>query len=840
MNIFNEVDRFFLSLNNYIDYNGLFISFAAAFFVVAFIVIISTANSYEAKLIKAIDKFNRYFVNTPQITEDNLLTFNNKMKSKQVPKQLRKQWQQFVLYREKKASEYMSFENCVAAPLRNSTYKRDISVFNIVSWILAILCFFLNLYKSTYEGSIIVTNGDGGLELSRLLQRLLLCPILILLLNYVFTIFFNFRHNAIVDDLYQNYQYFEVNIDKATETLPEYVDYEVLFDKNEIKHGIPILYIYLQRRAEEEKRALETARLKNVEHEKFNFDEAGVESSLVLERAMQEAENYIAERKKLLQDIEQINSEITQEEVNFREITKEYQRQMQVSKESFENFKAQLEDASSTIEANYLKKQQQQELDRQRNLERDYDTSTERHNKLMQNLQEEVNDVEAQIKKAKETLEKGMMSEFGTYSEKVFAAARTVAESREQEKVSTLENDVKQLEAQVADKDRQLNEIYSQNPEYQTMYEQPETVEEPVQEESEVQEEGERPEQSLIDEYEEFDATHPDDGEEYAEAEEEEPTEEYAEEESEEPLEEQTEEEPEESEGEYNSDFAEESYNQEEIDNHEGESDNQDIESQNFTAESNESKRRAGRPRKQPEEVVKVAKPRGRPRKVVAEEKVEPTRGRGRPKKVEAIVEEPAKPKRGRPKKVAEPAPKAEQPKAKRGRPKKVQQEVVVEQETKTKGRGRPKKIETIIEEPAKPKRGRPKKVAEPATKEEQPKAQRGRPKKVTADNTPAPVKAGRGRPKKVETVVEEPAKSKGRGRPKKVVETTSVTEQPKAQRGRPKKVEENKDVKAYEDIGDIDAYLKEIDEQIAKENAKIEESQRELEKNSRIRRKKR
>ena len=93
---------------------------------------------------------------------------------------------------------------------------------------------------------------------------------------------------------------------------------------------------------------------------------------------LEEAENYIAERKKYNQDTQQINSDITQEDMNYREITKEYNRQMQVSKETFANFKSQLEDVSSTIEANYLKKQQQQELDRQRNLERDFDTATER------------------------------------------------------------------------------------------------------------------------------------------------------------------------------------------------------------------------------------------------------------------------------------------------------------------------------------------------------------------------------------------------------------------------------------------------------------------------------
>ena len=130
------------------------------------------------------------------------------------------------------------------------------------------------------------------------------------IINFIVTIFLDIRHNAIVSDLYSNYQYFEVNIDKATQTLPEYVDYEVLFDKNEIKKGIPILYAYLQKRAEEEQRELERARLRNVEHEKFNFDEAGIESSLVLDRAMQEAENYIAERKKYMEDMQQINGEI--------------------------------------------------------------------------------------------------------------------------------------------------------------------------------------------------------------------------------------------------------------------------------------------------------------------------------------------------------------------------------------------------------------------------------------------------------------------------------------------------------------------------------------------------
>ena len=52
--------------------------------------------------------------------------------------------------------------------------------------------------------------------------------------------------------------------------------------------------------------------------------------------------------------------------------------------------------------------------------------------------------------------------------------------------------------------------------------------------------------------------------------------------------------------------------------------------------------------------------------------------------------------------------------------------------------------------------------------------------------------------------------------------------------RGRPKKQVEN-----IKDIKDIDAYLKEIDNAIAAENAKLQETQKELAKNAKLKRKK-
>lgn len=900
--VFSEVDRFFSTFENYLGYNAYFIIFGVLFLLTSLLIAITTSHSYEVKLIKAIDMFNTYFGSNPQINEDNLINFNNKMKSKKVPKQLRKQWQQYVLYREEKASKYMSFENCVSTPIRNSTYTRDVSILNILSYVYAGLCFLLNLYCSYEE------------KLVEILQHCLLCPIIILTLNYLFTILFKIRHNAIISDINSNYQYFEVYIDKATETIPEYVDYEALFDKKEIRDGIPILSAYLQKRAEEEKKELERARLRNVEHEKFNFDEAGVERSLVLERAMTEAENYIAERKKLMQDMEQINSEIYQEENSFRETTKEYQRQMQVSKESFENFKQQLEEVTSSIEANYLKKQQQQELDRQRNLERDYDTATDRHKKVLETYQAEITDVENQIKKARNVLEKSMMSEFDTYSNKVYAEASRVIEKRDSEKFTKAQNNIKSLVERLQNKENEVDNLNTENeklkeqlsavdPNYVPTNDQPQannksgTIEqnaetgytttqqntlaeaqpadvenwfdeldntaepqqatadnateqtntqptytfnyldeEPVEtstEEAHVDSEGtEQANDEPKEEYHfnDLDGLEPDNStEQNAQPTETEPVEKEQAETGEavetkkeeiptEPTE-QTEQPSTEEDFDFDDDFDE--------DEDEGE-----IKDLDLTDEKPESldDSLTGLPQDDDAEsdinpLDKFASLLGDSDEeqvsTVQKEESKPAGKRGRPRKV--VTEAPAKKQVGRPRKVQTEAEQAK-PAGKRGRPRKDETNSNEQTLTKAK-RGRPKKDDKEAS-PVKKRAGRPRKVQGKSSQVKS-STKRGRPKKDE-------VKAKRGRPKK-ENYQASPIKKRA-GRPRKV-EISAEQTKPTGKRGRPKK-EQTEQPKTAE-INEIDKFLKEIDKEIAKENAKLEASKKELEKNSKIKDKK-
>jgi len=885
--IFRYIDKFFTSLTNYVTYNDIFIIFVGLFLVTLISVVVSTSHAYEAKLIKAIDKFNTYFIDNPQINEDNLVAFNAKMKAKFVPKQLRKCWQQFVLYREAKASSYMSFENCVSNPIKNSSFTRDTKLMNILAYVFSFCALILNCYYC-YETA----------DLASVVRTVTLTPILILLINYIAQIFFKVKHSAIVSDLFQNYQYFEVNIDKATTTLPEYVDYEVLFDRNEIKKGIPILYAYLQKRAEEEQRELERARLKNVEHEKFNFDDAGVEASLVLERAMQEAENYIAERKKYNQDTEQINNDITQEDLNYREITKEYNRQMQVSRETFANFKAQLEEVSSSIEANYLKKQQQQELDRQRNLERDYDTATERHKKIIENYQSELDTVDKFIADSRKSLESAMKSEFSTYSSKVYDAAKKAVDEREKEKYQQLRKQMNELEEMLAVKEKELEDAYNQN---QVISERLSNYEEvgPIvrQNKEEDEDAGFNKNKDVYNE----EMLTPNANDVFEEAvNQEEVTDEanfdnvnYDNNESLEQFDEQNYQEyPDNTEAEYqeydenldqnyqsyedqnnldyNANYQENDQNYQEFDqNYQPEdqnySDYAEDDQQNYQAYDNQNYGEFNEfddqnyqeydesdfdqmedgdynyedefdDYQEDEQLFDVeVQPSQKIEDLINEEYIERVEDKSNKKVQEnepistATIDDSIKKEQVVTSKGEE-SQQAQGEKKSRGRPRKVQEE---KPETEKRKPGRPRKqVDEAASNKPKRGRGRPKKVQE---KEEvsTPKRGRGRPKK-SQETKPQTVKKGPGRPKKTQEKSEVVTEQKrGRGRPKKQTNSTKQTQNKEV-----KKVENNSDA-LPENIDDIDMYIKQIDAAIAEENAKLEETKKELDKNSKLRKKK-
>ncbi|MBQ3502393.1 MAG: hypothetical protein IJA72_01895, partial [Clostridia bacterium] len=447
MKIFDTMQNFFDSIGEYLKNNqsNLFWIFLGAFLVVSLAVIFITSFSYECMLTKTVDRINKFLERNPRINDDNLVAFNNMMKAGSVPKTLRRQWQQFMLYREHPASYYMSFKHCVENPLRNSSYRQQMTVYKIISYILIVLSFIVSTFMATqtHNANIVI-------------QDIIIVPLIILIAYWLVSMVLDLIHSAISADLFQNYQYFEINMDKAMLTLPEFVDYEVLFSQDEIRHGIPVLFAYLQKRAIQEQQELEKARLKSVDHEKFDFDEAGLDGSLVLDRAMRETENYTSQRKKYMQEIERVNNEIAVLENNHRERVKDFQRQVQTSKETIENLKEQLEQASSTIEINYIKKQMRDELNRQQVAEKDFDIITDKHNQEVKSLNQEIKHYEEEIKNAKDGLESAMLSEFNTYSIKVYNNLEKIVDDKMQDKVDDYKEHIKGLEGQLEEKNEEL------------------------------------------------------------------------------------------------------------------------------------------------------------------------------------------------------------------------------------------------------------------------------------------------------------------------------------------------------------------------------------------------
>ena len=136
----DKIQKFFQSIAKYFSNTGyafswLFIIFMGGFVLTSLVLIISSSHTYEFVLTRAIDKIEKFLSKNPRINDDNLIAFNNKMKEKGIPKVLRRQWQQFMLYREHEASYYMSFKHCVENPLKNSTYNQQMGVYRVFSMI---------------------------------------------------------------------------------------------------------------------------------------------------------------------------------------------------------------------------------------------------------------------------------------------------------------------------------------------------------------------------------------------------------------------------------------------------------------------------------------------------------------------------------------------------------------------------------------------------------------------------------------------------------------------------------------------------------------------------------
>ena len=460
MLLFEEANSIFTELlkslgNIFSSINWDILFFAGLGFAVLFAVfyLIKSRFSYEARVVKKLLRLNNWLNKNRYIDQNNLIEFNNLMKK--TPKHLRYYWHEYMLNREKEPSHYMSTYNLVEKPLKSSSYTSNIKNFKTTTILMAS---FIGLFSIFKLSTITPTFSD--------IAMCLLTPLLMILFYGIVSIIMRASQNMTINSLYQYVHYYGRFLDRAVTTMPDYVDFEVLFTRREIKKGIPVLNEYLEKRARQEQEELEKARINAVEHETYDFSSTGINGALVLERAINESETYINIRSRLLSEIQQLEDEIESIKRTYENTEKDYQKKMQVSKENVDRLRKQQEETTNRIENNYIKKQQADEIKKQEQLEKDNDAATIRFNQEIEGLTAEIETRRKELEERRQYVEEAMKAEYQSFSTKLYKSLTTILqEESEDEKAEILEikdeiaEKLAEANQTIAQKDREIAEL---------------------------------------------------------------------------------------------------------------------------------------------------------------------------------------------------------------------------------------------------------------------------------------------------------------------------------------------------------------------------------------------
>lgn len=447
-------ESFFSNLTSSTTFNLLFFLGIGLELFLILLFAVKSRFSYEARMRRSLDDLNRWLFRNKALDKENIKEFNNMVKK--APKRLALNWQQYILYREKSPSAYMSVENIIEKPLRASSYSLNIK--NLI-WLSAIWMLATFMLGVSYNNIIADTIVNANMILTALLV-----PFFILLMCAIAVIIMQARKNANLDELYQNLHLFDRFIDNACVELPPYIDYSLLFTNEEIDKGIPALREYLESRARKEKEEFDQiAKEQSVEYEKFDFSKLGINGQNILERAMKETEAYLSKRDKTLAKVAQIEATLESLKRNFENIQKDYQKKMQITKENIDRLRQQQEETTNRIESNFLRKQQNQEITKQEKDEAEFEQQKRRYLIEKSEYEETITTLQEELEAGKGVVEEAMMSEYETFYTQLFNLAHVNAEKDVKEKLSSLKETKSRVEKDLTLKEAQLKRVIDEN-----------------------------------------------------------------------------------------------------------------------------------------------------------------------------------------------------------------------------------------------------------------------------------------------------------------------------------------------------------------------------------------
>ena len=410
--VFDSIENFLATISDALEFDILMWIFLGLFVFLVILSLIRLRFTYEVRAIKSFKKINKYFLRKPYINDSNLVEFNRLMKK--IPYQLRDRWQYFMLNRKGLPSEEMTLYHCVEQPIKTSNYRSTIVMLKHITNICCVLCVVLSFFAL----------GSNNVMTPIALVRGLIIPALFFILCQLYIYFLNAKFNANSVDLYEYYLSFIRNLDKASASIPDYVDYELLFTDKEIRDGIPVLREYLEKRALLDKIAREKAKQAENEREEFDFRSLGIDGALLVERAMSTSQDYINNRNKLKDEITKLEAQKDKYDDQFITVEKDNQKKLQAVKENLARLQGQLESSSNRIEANYIKKQQDQEKAKQAEIEKNIEDLNVKYAQQVKFLEEEIAKRQEEIEGDKKLVSEQMDAEFDTYNEKVYTILR--------------------------------------------------------------------------------------------------------------------------------------------------------------------------------------------------------------------------------------------------------------------------------------------------------------------------------------------------------------------------------------------------------------------------------
>ena len=445
--IFNAIVNFFRNVGSRL---GVDLIAIIAFSVTALILAIALIVSYfsiEAVTNRKVKQINRYLLNNPFVTDENIVEFNRIMKTR-IPRSMRYQWQKFMVNRKDKPSTYLSEDNCITKPFRNSMF---VQMLKQVKYIVAVVSIFAFAF-------ILGAIPTATTSLVEILLRAGIVPMCMAIVTFVFLSLMSAKRNALLNEVTYNFDEMQHSLDRAVTTFPPFVDYEILFTRKEIVAGIPVLQEYLQQRAEYEQEELERARLSQVEHEKYDFSKLGIKGNLIMDRAMKECEFYLGNRKILLADIDSIQNQKDLITSSYEDKNRGNQRKLRDIKETIERLKEKLNTTTNKIVGNDIIRQQADEVKKQQLVEKEMEEDSNHYNQDIQKLDDQIARKRKEIEDNRKLVESTLINDFKDYSDKIYEELKKIADSHVLEEIQKLRDEKDKLEHELEDREKYIIE----------------------------------------------------------------------------------------------------------------------------------------------------------------------------------------------------------------------------------------------------------------------------------------------------------------------------------------------------------------------------------------------